>query len=299
MSGEAEPEPSGFVLLYKPVGPGSQSLLRGVKRLVHTRRVGHAGTLDPFASGLLPVAVGKATRLVDIIHSFPKTYEATLRFGIATDTEDLEGRITATGVVPPLTAVAVEATLARFLGEQQQHPPTFSAIRTQGKRSYERARAGDAVAPPPRSVRIHELRLLGLDDHTLRFEVQCSSGTYIRSLGRDIAGALGTVGHLIALVRTAIGPLCLDQALTPDELEAHAATLGIHRLILPADVVLQELHAVILSAAECALLRNGSLIAGDLAVPAGTQVRGYDADGELLGLLMRVEGGLAPRLLLK
>lgn len=299
MSGEVEPELTGFVLLYKPVGPGSQTLLRGVKRLVHTRRVGHAGTLDPFASGLLPVAIGKATRLVDVIHSFPKTYEATLRFGIATDTEDLEGRITATDAIPLLTTAAVEAALARYLGEQQQQPPRYSAIRTRGKRSYERARSGDPLEPSPRTIRIHALRLLALDGESLRFEVQCSSGTYIRSLGRDIAMALQTVGHLTALIRTAIGPLRLHQALTPDELESHAATLGIHALILPADVVLQDLHAVVLNVEECALLRNGSLIAGDLAVPAGTKVRGYDAAGELLGLLSRVESGLAPHLLLK
>ena len=299
MSGETKPELSGFVLLYKPVGPGSQSLLRRVKRLVHTRRVGHAGTLDPFASGLLPVAVGKATRLVDTIHTFPKTYEATLRLGIATDTEDLEGRVIATGPVPPLTTPYVERVLTTFLGEQQQQPPRFSAVRTGGKRSYEHARSGISVDPPRRTVHIHALRVLAMNGPYLRFEVRCSSGTYVRSLGRDIASALGTVGHLTALVRTAIGPLHLDQALTPDELESHAATLGIEALILPADVVLYDLYAVILNVQETVMLRNGVLIQRDLNLPDETPVRGYDADGAILGLLRFTEGGLAPRLLLK
>ena len=299
MSGETKPELSGLVLLYKPVGPGSQSLLRRVKRLVHTKRVGHAGTLDPFASGLLPVAVGKATRLVDTIHTFPKTYEATLRLGIATDTEDLEGGVTATSPVPPLTTADVERVLTTFLGEQHQQPPRYSAVRTGGKRSYEHARSGISVDPPRRTVYVHGLRLLALDHAWLRFEVRCSSGTYVRSLGRDIASALGTVGHLTALVRTAIGPLHLDQALTPDEVESHAATLGIEALILPADVVLYDLYAVVLNAQETVMLRNGVLIQRDLNLPDETPVRGYDADGVLLGLLRSTEGGLAPRLLLK
>ncbi len=299
MSGETKPELSGFLLLYKEVGPGSQSLLRGVKRLVHTMRVGHAGTLDPFASGLLPVAVGKATRLVNTIHAFPKTYEATLLLGIATDTEDLEGRVTATNTVPALSTAVVESALATFLGEQEQQPPRYSAVRTAGKRSYEHARSGIPVDPPRRTVHIHALRVLALDGPCLRFEVRCSSGTYVRSLGRDIATALGTVGHLTTLVRTAIGPLRLEQALTPEELESLAATFGIHALILPADVVLHDLHAVVLSAQETVMLRNGVLIRRDTDLPTGTPVRGYDEEGALLGILRCAEGGLAPRLLLK
>jgi tRNA pseudouridine55 synthase len=189
--------------------------------------------------------------------------------------------------------------LTTFLGERHQQPPRFSAVRTGGKRSYEHARAGIPVDPPRRTVYVHGLRLLALDAAWLRFEVRCSSGTYVRSLGRDIASALGTVGHLTALVRTAIGPLHLNQALAPDELESHAATLGIEALILPADVVLYDLYAVVLNAQETVLLRNGVLIQRELNLPDETPVRGYDADGAILGLLRFTEGGLAPRLLLK
>jgi tRNA pseudouridine55 synthase len=291
---------SGFLLLYKPVGPGSQALLGAVRRLAGTRRVGHGGTLDPFASGLLPVAVGRATRLIDRLHSFPKTYEAELRLGIETDTLDLEGRVLRRVGVPELSEPEVDGCLSRFVGLSQQLPPAYSAARVGGgRRAYDAARAGEAVELEARQVEIHQLSRLSLQGDRLRFRVTCSSGTYVRSLGRDIAAALGTAGHLTRLVRTAIGPLALVEAQTVAEVEATARELGFDRLLLPPDVLLVQTPALVSGEAETQRVLQGAPLLPGVAIPPDAPVRAYEPDGTLLALLSGASGGLAPKLLLK
>ena len=290
--------PSGFVLLYKPVGPGSQSLLGSIRRLAGTRRVGHGGTLDPFALGLLPVAVGRATRLVDRLHSFPKTYEAELRLGIETDTLDVEGEVLSEVDPPPLVEAEVRRRLDGFLGVREQIPPAYSAARVAGRRAYDLARAGQEVALAPRTISIHELSLLGLGADRLTFRVRCTSGTYVRALGRDIALALGTVGHLTRLIRTGVGPFRLGDALTVAEVQGLVARFGLGRALLPPDALLEDLPCVGLTEPEVALVLNGAMVPHD-GLPSGTRVRAYGGDGRLLAVLEAMQSGLRPRLLLQ
>ena len=292
--------PTGFVVLYKPVGPGSQGLLGAVKRLAGTRRVGHAGTLDPFASGVLPVAVGRATRLVDQLHTFPKTYRAVVRLGIETSTLDVEGEVTRREQPPRLTPEAVGEALAAFVGTIRQAPPIYSAAKVGGRRAYELARAGAEVELDDREVTIHALTLLSLSEDRLAMEVCCSTGTYVRSLGRDIAAALGTVAHLSRLVRTRVGPFGIDGALTADEMVAIAGRLGLDAVLHAPDEVLLDLPAVALSPEECVAAVQGRLLPWSSDRPGvGQRVRAYDGGGRLLCLLERTKDGLAPRLLLQ
>lgn len=308
------PEPqtaSGFLNLYKPVGPGSQSLLGRVRRLAGTRRVGHGGTLDPFASGVLPIAVGRATRLIDRLHAFPKTYRAEIRLGIETTTGDLEGDVIARksrGLPPPQEVAGV---VSRFQGAMEQTPPAFSAVRVGGRRAYEVARAGESADLAARTVHIYSISVSGCVGERLTIEVTCSSGTYIRVLGQDIAVALGTTGHLSRLVRTAVGPFDIAGSVTLEELEAAARgaepgpeTGGgpLRSLLEPPDILLTEVAAVALDLDQAAAISSGRRIGVARAVEVGAWVRAYDVDGGLLGLLMGgdlPDGGLAPRLLLK
>lgn len=290
---------SGFVLLYKPVGPGSQKLLGIVRRLAGTRRVGHCGTLDPFASGLLPVAVGRATRLVDRVHQFPKTYEADLQLGVETDTLDLEGAPNQLAGIPPLLSPEeVEVCLQRSRGPIRQIPPAFSAARIGGLRAYQLARAGQDPTIAPRSVEVYDLSLTSMSTTAIGFRVTCSSGTYVRALAKDIAQALGTNGHLTRLVRTDIGPFSLRQAITSEELERLAAGEGIPSVLLSPDVLYPLSPAVVLSDDQAALVRNGAPIPSSHSLPIGTMVRAYE-DGELLALMASEEATLTPTLLLK
>ena len=209
----------GVLLLHKPTGMTSSDLVRRIKPMVRPRKVGHTGTLDPMAEGLLPLTIGEATKLTRWLQAGDKRYQATLKLGQATDTLDKEGQVTEEKALPmALSAEKVESVLAAFRGPIQQIPPMFSALHHKGKRLHELARQGLEVERPPRSVTIHALELLGLDKDELELDVRCGSGTYIRSLGADIAVALGTVGHLIALKRTESCGWRLDDALRPEEL---------------------------------------------------------------------------------
>lgn len=290
---------SGFVLLYKPVGPGSQKLLGTVRRVAGTRRVGHCGTLDPFASGLLPIAVGRATRLVDRVHQFPKTYEADLQLGVETDTLDLEGAPNRSiGPPPVLSPEGIEACLQSLRGPIRQVPPAFSAARIAGQRAYQLARRGQDLTIASRSVEVYDLSLTSVSTTAIGLRVTCSSGTYVRALGRDIAQALGTDGHLTRLVRTQVGPFSLRQAVTSEELERLAARLGIGSLLVSPEVLYHHSPAVVLSADQAALVRNGAPIPSSHSLPIGTMVRAYE-DGELLALMTSAESTLTSTLLLK
>jgi tRNA pseudouridine55 synthase len=262
-----------------------------VRRLAGQKRVGHAGTLDPLAQGVLPVLLGRATRLADYIQSGRKTYVAEIQLGTATETDDAEGVITEQQPIPPLTAAKLEATLTRFRGEILQTPPRYSALKVGGRRAYALARAGNEVTLSPRPVTIDELCLLRHTNTSLTIEVTCSKGTYIRALSRDIATSLGTVGHMSGLTRTRVGPFLLLDALTIDAITAGSLTQALRspRCAIP------DGPAFSASADDARRLSNGQPI----LVPAGLRAEAiwvYDPDGHLIGLAAADGQLLRPRL---
>jgi tRNA pseudouridine55 synthase len=274
----------GILNINKPSGWTSHDVVARVRRLSGQRRVGHAGTLDPLAEGVLVVMLGRATRLADLVQAGRKTYVARITLGSATSTDDAEGAVIAEAPVP---AFDIEPVLAHFRGDILQVPPAYSAIKVGGQRAYAVARRGEAVTLEARPVMIYDLRVLGLEPLTL--EVTCSRGTYIRSLARDIARALGTVGHLAHLVRTRVGPFALDDAVALDTLDIDAA-------LLPADAALPDAPVARLSLGEAQRIATGQ------SVPAaglhGDAVRVYDPSSRLV-CIARAEGDrLYPRLML-
>jgi tRNA pseudouridine55 synthase len=232
--------PPLVILLDKPVGPSSFRLVQMVRRILGVKKVGHAGTLDPFASGLLIICVGRgATRLVDRLMAGDKEYEATLQLGAATDTHDSQGKVLTRAPVTPEHFARLEEVLAPYRGEIWQSPPAFSAAKHQGKPLYAYARRGEIIAKPPRRVQIHELRPLALDREQQRLvlRIRCSKGTYIRSLAHDIGRDLGCGAHLVALRRLASGSFRVEEAMDGAALcdrELVAAQLAARALDLAA-----------------------------------------------------------------
>jgi tRNA pseudouridine55 synthase len=272
---------SGLVVVDKPGGWTSFDVVAKVRRLAGTKKVGHAGTLDPMATGVLVVGVNKATRLLGHLALTSKVYRATVRLGESTDTDDAEGEPTGATDASGVGDNAVREALAAFRGDIVQVPPQVSAIKVAGKRSYARARAGETVELAPRVVTVHRLdleRVASVKPGTLDLdlEIACSSGTYIRSIARDLGVALGVGGHLTALRRTAVGPYDLAQAHTLDQLAEqldlvpldHAVALGFPRLDVPADDAWRLVHGIRLPAS--------GLGPGPIGV--------FGPDGELLAL---------------
>jgi tRNA pseudouridine55 synthase len=211
------PEP-GLVVVDKPGGMTSHDVVSRVRRLAGTRKVGHAGTLDPMATGVLVVAIDRATRLLGHLALTDKRYDATIRLGASTTTDDAEGEVLETRSTTGLTEAAVRAALAGFVGEIDQVPSSVSAVKVAGKRAYERVREGEQVELPPRRVTVHALDVTTVELPDVRVSVHCTSGTYIRAIARDAGAALGVGGHLTALRRTAVGPFTLDHARTLEQL---------------------------------------------------------------------------------
>jgi len=217
--------PTGILVVDKPVGPTSHDVVSWTRRALGTKAVGHAGTLDPFASGVLVLLVGDATKLASYATSADKAYRTELSLGAETDTLDREGQVVAESAVPPLDRALIEAALALMTGPVQQLPPRFSAIKKDGVRHYERARRGEEVEVEARSVILHAVKLLTLEGLTetsarLELELESGKGYYVRSFGRDLARALGTCGHLSALRRLRSGNYALDRALDGERLRA-------------------------------------------------------------------------------
>jgi tRNA pseudouridine55 synthase len=211
---------AGVLPLDKPEGPTSHDMVAQARRALKERRIGHTGTLDPFASGLLLLCVGRATRLAEFLTGLDKTYEAVARLGVATDSEDRDGTvISESDGWKALDAAVVEAALGGFSGVVDQVPPQFSAKKVGGEAMYLKARRGERVELPARQVNIHEIELLEMDLPDVRFRVRCSSGTYVRSLARDIGESLGVGAHLTYLRRTAVGAFAVEGSLQPAELE--------------------------------------------------------------------------------
>jgi tRNA pseudouridine55 synthase len=266
----------GWLIIDKPVGIGSTQVVSAVKRALRTARmpkvkVGHGGTLDPLASGVLPIALGEATKLAGRMLDSDKVYAFTLAFGAETTTLDAEGNVTVTSDVRPSVA-EVDAVLPRFTGAIAQVPPAYSALKVDGQRAYDRARAGEEVVLAERHVTIHALTRDGdgagdtvagetvLDQVTLVAHV--SKGTYIRSLARDIAYALGTVGHVTWLHRVKAGPFALAQAITLDKLDAAAKACALEPLLLPLRAGLDDIPAFSLTPDQAGALRQGRVLDG-------------------------------------
>lgn len=258
---------NGWIILDKPLGLGSTQAVAAVKRNLRQAglgkvKVGHGGTLDPLASGVLPIALGEATKLAGRMLDASKEYDFTVRFGAETDSLDLEGQIIATSEIRP-TADAVAAILPRFTGPIAQVPPAYSALKVDGERAYDRARAGEDVQLAARDVTIHALTLLPGDDPeqaTLRAHV--SKGTYIRSLARDLARALGTRGHVTYLRRRRAGPFGLDRAISLDSLNEIGQGAALENILLPLEAGLDDIPALDLGPDQAGALRQGRVLTG-------------------------------------
>lgn len=261
----------GWIILDKPVGLGSTQAVSAVKRALRTseaprRKVGHGGTLDPLASGVLPIALGEATKLAGRMLDSDKIYDFTIGFGVETDTLDREGAPIAESDVRP-TAAAIAAVLPRFTGAIDQVPPAYSALKVDGARAYDLARAGETVVLATRAVTIYALDCAAgdagdapLSEVTLTAHV--SKGTYIRSLARDIAHALGTVGHVTMLHRVKAGPFGLEQAISLDKLADAAKERRLEELLLPLRAGLDDIPALSLTPGQAGLLRSGQQVTG-------------------------------------
>ena len=272
----------GVLLLDKPVGLSSNDALIKAKRVMNAKKAGHTGTLDPFATGLLPLCFGEATKFSQDLLEADKTYEATVHLGIMTNTGDTEGEAIETLPVD-VTLAQIEAALARFRGPILQVPPMYSALKRDGKALYEYAREGITLEREARPVTIHALELIGYEAPMLKIRVTCSKGTYVRVLGEDIGAALGCGAHLNALRRIQVGALTLDGMITLEALQAHAEPLS---LLAPVDALLSTFPAVELTAELAKRFLNGQRLAlgkEAVAVPAELgRVRVYHGD-KLLG----------------
>ncbi len=274
---------SGLVVVDKAGGMTSHDVVARTRRLAGTRKVGHAGTLDPMATGVLVLGVNRATRLLGHLLLTDKAYDATVRLGVSTTTDDAEGEVVATASTQGITEASVRESLTRFVGEIEQVPSSVSAIKVDGRRAYDRVRAGEQVELEPRRVRIDEIVVHQVDGADVRLSVRCSSGTYIRAIARDLGQLLGTGGHLTALRRTAVGPFTLDEAHTLEELADDFTLLGMEsaaRACFPT-YALDEQQAVDVGFGRKLEMDLGQT--GPVAVfaPDGTFLALYEQQGEL------------------
>ena len=264
--------PHGWIILDKPLGLGSTQAVSAVKRVCREAglgkvKVGHGGTLDPLATGVLPIALGEATKLTGRMLNGDKTYAFTVAFGAQTDTLDLEGQVIAISDHRP-TLAEVEAVLPRFTGPIEQVPPDYSALKVDGQRAYDLARAGEVVELKSREVKVHSLQIqsspskLGEDLDEVTLIAHVSKGTYIRSLARDIALALGTVGHVTMLRRLKAGPFTLDQAISLDKLNEVGKGAPLENVLLPLEAGLDDIPALTLSPEQASMVRQGRVLTG-------------------------------------
>ncbi len=251
---------NGWLIIDKPSGITSTGVVNRVKYLLDARKAGHGGTLDPLATGLLPIAFGEATKTVSYVMEGVKTYRFTLRWGIETDTDDAEGDTVQESDLRPDRA-AVEAVLGQFSGRIEQMPPKFSALKINGERAYNLARAAKDVPLKPRKIEIHDIRIAAmLDADRTEFEVRSGKGAYMRSLARDIARAVGGVGHVAALRRLAVGPFDEKDAISLDELESIGLIAAREEKLLPVETALDDIPALVVTDMEAAQLRNGGAV---------------------------------------
>lgn len=273
----------GVLVVDKPPGPTSHDIVERVRRALGERKVGHTGTLDPFATGVLPLCVGRATRLARFLGAGDKTYRATVRLGFATTTDDLTGEALSEPRRPVLTRAELDAALSRLVGSFDQVPPAFSARRVGGRRMYELARRGESGPRAATPVTVHSIEVLEADADRVSLEIRCTAGTYVRALARDLGEVLGTGGHLTALRRTRSGPFGEESAVPGDDLARAAERM------IPLRALLVELPAVTVGARGRELVRHGRDLERD-AVLDGFPERGVermrvlDESGDLLAL---------------
>jgi len=290
----------GLLVVAKPCGPTSREVVDLVQRQVRPDKVGHAGTLDPLASGVLVLAVGVATRLIPYVQRSSKHYVAEFRLGVHSPTDDLEGEVSTPvpGAHQPPQG-EVEQALTRFHGEQWQVPPDYSAVKVRGRRAYKLARRGEQLSLAPRRIVIHALSLLAYEYPVLRISITCGGGTYVRALGRDIAESLGTSAVMTSLVRDAIGPFDLQHATA---ISALASRHGIRSALLPPRMALTELFSLSLDDDQCRLLWQGRPVAPPAQFPLRTdgseEVAVLGPDGDLLGVAIADAGWLRPKICL-
>ena len=275
---------NGIVIIDKPQGWTSQDVVSKLRGVLHTRRIGHGGTLDPMATGVLPVFVGRGTRAVEFFEHAEKTYETILRLGITTDTEDITGTVLTQQNVF-VTGEMLEDVLQRFRGEIQQIPPMYSALKINGQKLCDLARKGKEVERKPRTITIHELKLLEMNAEGIRLRVRCSKGTYIRTLCKDIGEALGCGGCMASLRRVTAGAYTIAEAIP---LQTLVDAENPEAFLKPVDSMFTDHPAVTLTEKQSLRCRNGNSFSIDL--PDGTY-RAYSPDGEFL-MLAKVDSGI-------
>ena len=279
----------GILNINKPTGMTSHDVVAKVRKLLKQRRVGHAGTLDPAASGVLPICIGHATRVAEYLSESGKAYQATIIFGAVTDTYDSEGTIIRTASTEGLTRSTVEAILPTMLGEQMQVPPRYSAIKLQGQPAYKRARAGEEIAMEARPITIYQLAILNWQPSpspTLTLAIECSKGTYIRSLVYDLGEKLGCGAYLGALVRTRSGPFTLSETIALEQLAQAAEQGTVEQYLYPADKALEQCPALRLDEAMAERVRHGNAFRIDEkdVQYEQTLARVYDDKGQFVAI---------------
>ena len=287
MPPQPRPEPSrftpGVLNIDKAAGETSFSVVRRLRRLTGAHRVGHAGTLDPLATGVLPILFESATRLADFALRLPKTYVADIHFGFTTATDDAEGDLQPVGDASALTERDVEEGLAAFRGRIMQEPPAFSAVKVEGERAYKLARRGAEPKPKAREVEVYEAKVLDFtsgSEPVARVQIRCGSGTYLRSIARDLGRQLGVGGYLGRLVRTAYGPLEIQSAV---KLDALTNADDVRDVLQPAEVILPDMQPVRLNVEQEAMVRQGRAVRV-LPEPGPGRLRAHDAGGRLIAL---------------
>jgi tRNA pseudouridine55 synthase len=282
---------SGIIPLYKPAGMTSHDCVMRMRRIARTKKVGHTGTLDPDVTGVLPICIGAATKVADYLHEAPKMYRATMTIGTSTDTQDASGTvIEEKAVQPPLTEVQVRSVIQRFIGDIEQVPPMYSAVKVDGQRLHELARQGKTVERKARTVTIYEINVeemnLTEDRPTVTFTVACSKGTYVRTLCVDIGAVLGYPAHMSYLQRIKSGPFTLEQCVTLEQLEQAAEEERLSSLLYPLDLGLTQYPAVTVPPGRVKAIRNGlsqrHRKPGNWQI--GDKIRLYGPDGSFLAL---------------
>jgi tRNA pseudouridine55 synthase len=277
---------NGIININKEPGMTSHDVVSRVRKLIHQKRVGHAGTLDPLASGVLPICAGQGTRVAEYLSEAGKAYRAEIIFGEVTDTYDAEGTVIRTADASMLSLAQIAEVLPEFSGPQMQMPPLYSAIKIQGQPAYKRARAGEAVTMEPRAIQIYHLEVLQWQAPRLTLAIECSKGTYIRSLAYDLGERLGCGAYLAALVRTRSGPYLLSQSVTLAQLAEAIEQGDAARYIFPPDSVLQQYPALRLPATIIERVQHGNAFAeqAGMAQPSHNLARIYDEDEHFVAI---------------
>jgi tRNA pseudouridine55 synthase len=290
---------NGIVVVDKPRGWTSHDVVNKARRLLQERRIGHTGTLDPLATGVLVLCIGKATRIARYLESADKEYRAACRLGVTTDTQDADGRVLETRATAALSRSAVEQALAAFRGTALQQPPRYSAVKVGGVPSYRLAREGVAQELPARPITVHAIALEAFSDPDVRFRVSCSKGTYVRTLCSDLGARLGCGAHLTGLVRTQAGRFTLAQAITLEQLAELAAAGRADEALVSMNDALDDRPGMAVSSRDAWKIAHGNPVSGYPACPEpGDRVRILDPDGALIAVGVRQADTIRPEVVL-